>query len=123
MKKFLLLTLIFGALTSTNLLAQAGDGQTKSMLELMKERHKAPMVAKTGLTEAQVDGVLEINAEIKQASMLLNNLPEAERPGKFAALKEVKDKMYREIPLTAEQVKSVYAYFEEIGKNMQKKGN
>ena len=123
MKKFLFLTLIFGSLLSTNLFAQAADGQTKSLLEMMTERHKAPMVAKTGLTEAQVDAVLAINAEIKEAGAIVNTLPAADRPGKFAALKEAKDKMYREIPLTDEQVKSVYAYFEEVGKNMQKKGN
>ncbi len=74
MKKFLFLTLIFSALFSTSIIAQSGDEPAKNMLQQMKDLQKAPMVAKTGLTEAQVDKVIEINYEIRQAGRVLQGL-------------------------------------------------
>ena len=119
MKKFLFLTLIFSALVSTTMFAQAGDEPKKSMLEQMKEKQKAPMVAKTGLTEAQVDKIIEINYAIRmEAPKNLRELPEAERTAKLAEMKAEKEKRYLAIPLTAEQLKTVYAYYEDMRKDM-----
>ena len=119
MKKFLFLTLIFCAIISTNSYAQAGDPAT--VLQQMKEIFKPGMVAKTGLTEAQADRVIEINYEIRQAATGLRDLNEADRAKKIAEMKAEKEKKYSEIPLTPEQIKSVYAFFEEMGKNRQQK--
>ncbi len=122
MKKFLFLTLIFSALVSTSIFAQAGDEPAKSMLEQMKEKQKAPMVAKTGLSEAQVDKIIEINYAIRmEAGKSLKDLPEADRAAKIAEIKAEKEKRYLAIPLTADELKTVYAYYEEMGKNMPKK--
>jgi hypothetical protein len=122
MKKFLLLTLVFSAIISTASYAQAPAPTTltpenAAMLQQMKEKFKAPMVARTGLTEAQADRVLEINFEIRMAAAGLRDLNEADRSAKIAELKASKQKKYSEIPLTPEQVKSVNDFFENFGKN------
>ena len=123
MKKFLFLTLIFSAVISTTMNAQSGGDQA-AMLQQAKERIKPLMVEKTGLTDAQADKVIEINFEIRQAARGLRDLNEADRTAKVAELKAAKEKKYSEIPLTAEQIKSVHTFYEDMGKNMpQKSGN
>ena len=119
MKKFLLLSLIFTALASTSINAQAGDPAT--VLQQMKERTVPQMVEKTGLTTAQAERVVEINYEIRMAAAGLRDLNEADRSVKIAELKTTKEKKYSEIPLTAEQIKAVYNFYEEMGKNAQRK--
>lgn len=119
MKKFLFLTLIFSALFSTAINAQGGD--QAAMLQQAKEKISPLMVEKTGLTQAQADKVVEINFEIRQASRGLRDLNETERAAKIAELKATKEKKYSEIPLTAEQIKTVHTFFEDMGRNMQQK--
>jgi hypothetical protein len=131
MKKFLFLGLIFSAITTTTGYAQAGaaaNAQSVSnpaaFLQQVKEKVRPQMVEKTGLTDAQADKVIEINFEIRQAALGLKDLSEADRSKKIAELKATKEKKYTEIPLTAEQIKAVYAFYEDTGKNMpQKSGN
>lgn len=127
MKKFFVLTLMFSALFSTTVLAQNGP-QTKAapdpavMLQQMKEKQKPGLVEKAGLTEAQADKVIEINFELRMAMMTdLRGLNEADRAKKIADFKAAKEKRYSEIPLTPEQIKSVYTFYEDMGKNMQRK--
>ena len=119
MKKLLFLTLIFTALASTSIHAQAGDPPT--VLQQMKEKTVPQMVEKTGLTTAQAERVVEINYEIRMAAAGLRDLSEAERSTKIAELKASKEKKYSEIPLTPEQIKAVYSFYEEMGKNAQRK--
>ncbi|MBV9989106.1 MAG: hypothetical protein JO301_15615 [Chitinophagaceae bacterium] len=125
MKKFLLLTVVFCAVLSTTTYAQSSGGSNQvSMLQQLKEKLKPQMVEKTGLTEAQVDRVIEINFEMRQAAAGLRDLSEADRSKKIADLKAAKEKKFSEIPLTAEQIKAIYAFYEDMGKNMpQKSGN
>jgi Spy/CpxP family protein refolding chaperone len=120
MKKFLLLTLILGAIISTTAQAQpAGDPPT--MLQQMKEKQKPGLVEKVGLTEAQADKVIELNYEMRmQASRELKDLNEADRAKKIAELKAAKEKKFSEF-LTPEQIKAMNTYYEEMGKNMQRK--
>jgi len=91
------------------------------MLQQAKAKQKPLMVEKTGLTDAQADRVIEINFEIRQAARGLRDLNEADRSTKIAELKALKEKKYSEIPLTAEQIKSVYTFYEDMGKNTQQK--
>jgi len=80
------------------------------------------LVEKAGLTTTQAERVIEINFEIRfQAAAALQGLNDADRAAKLAELKAAKEKKYSEIPLTAEQIKAVYAAYEEMGKNMQKR--
>lgn len=141
MKKFLFLTLIAGAIISTSANAQPSQPSQTSqpaqasqpaidqaaMLKQMKEKFKMPMVEKTGLTEAQAERVIEINLEIRmQAATALQGLNETDRTAKLAELKALKEKKYSEIPLTPEQIKAVYAFYEDMGKNApapQRSGN
>jgi hypothetical protein len=122
MKKFLFLALMFSAILSTTTYAQAGGDQA-AMLQQMKEKQKPGLIEKAGLTDAQADKVIEINLELRMAMMSgdLRSLNEAERTKKMAEFKAAKEKRYSEIPLTAEQIKAVYAYYEDMGRNMQRK--
>ena len=130
MKKLLFLSLIFSAVITTSVNAQmAQTAQAErpvidqaAMLKQMKEKFKAPMVEKTGLTEAQADRVIEINLEIRMQSIdALQGLDETERSKKIAELKAEKEKRYAAIPLTADQIKSVYAFYEDMGKNGERR--
>jgi hypothetical protein len=142
MKKLFILTLIAGTFTATA--AQAQSNQTAlaepaketakaqsttastpnpgidkaAMLEKMKEQFKPGMMAKTGLTAAQVDRVLEINLETRlTAARELRDLSEADRSTRLAELKAEKLKKFTEIPLTADQIKSVDEFYAEFAKN------
>ena len=132
MKKFLLLTLIFSAVISTASHAQApgpaANGQAANpatqaqapdpavMLQQIKEKIKPQMVAKTGLTEAQADKVIELNFEMRMAAAGLRDLNEADRSAKIAELKAAKQKKMSEI-LTPDQIKAVNDFYENLGKN------
>ena len=124
MKKFLLLTLIFSAIISTATYAQAPAPATNApapdpavMLQQMKEKVVPQMVAKTGLTEALANKVVEINFETRMAAAGLRDLPEADRSAKIAELKAAKEKKISEI-LTPEQIKAVNDFYQNLGKNM-----
>ena len=119
MKKFLFLSVIFCSIITTTSYAQpAGDPAT--ILQQMKESVKPQMMEKTGLTEALVDKVVEINFETRMAASALRDLNEADRSAKIAELKAAREKKLNDL-LTPEQLKSVNAFYEEMGKNRQKK--
>ncbi len=120
MKKLLFLSLIFSAILSSGVYAQAGD--PVSMLQQVKDRVKAPMVEKTGLTDAQADKVIEINFEFRQQlAGAIKGLSDADRSAKIAEMKAEKEKKISEIPLTAAQIESVNNFYKEMGKNMPQK--
>ena len=120
MKKLLFLTLILGAIVSTNAYAQPA-GDPPSVLQQMKEKQKPGLMEKVGLTEAQAEKVIEINYETRmRASTELKDLNEADRSKKLAELKAEKEKKFSEF-LTPEQIKAMNAYYEEMGKNQQRK--
>ena len=134
MKKFLLLTLIFGAIISTANAQQQAQGPTQPqtqtkpqaqtqaqpmdpavMLQQMKEKIRPEMVAKTGLTEAHCDKIIELNFEMRMAMAAFKDLPEAERMAKIQELKAAKEKKFTEF-LTPEQIKAVKEFYENMGK-------
>ena len=142
MKKLLFLSLISGALISTNTFAQGGPDPAKQpttqpapaqpqqftpeqlakMVTDAKAKQSPMLVEKAGLTTAQADRVIEINFEIRtQAATALAGLNDADRSAKIAEFKATKEKKYSEIPLTDDQIKAVYAAYAEMGKSMQKK--
>ena len=130
MKKILFLTVIFGAIISAAASAQGPQKpQTAQntapdpavMLQQMKDRIVPQMVEKTGLTEALVNKVIEINFEFRmQASRELKDLNEADRSKKLADLKAAKEKRISEI-LTPEQIKAVNAFYEDMAKTPPQK--
>lgn len=134
MKKLLFLSLIFGALISTTTKAQGPATkpqpasqlptaeQYANMLKEAKEKQIPMLVEKAGLTAAQAERVIELNFEMrKEAGTALQGLNDADRTVKLAELKAAKEKKFSEIPLTPEQIKAMYAAYEEMGKNMQRK--
>jgi len=139
MKKLLFLSLISGALFSTTTSAQGPVSskppaaqqptapqftaeQKATMLKEAKEKQIPMLVEKAGLTDAQAEKLIEINFEIRfGAAATLQGLNDADRTAKLAEMKATKEKKYSEIPLTPEQIKAVYAAYEDWGKSMQKK--
>ena len=139
MKKLLFLSLIFGALISTSTNAQGPEvkpqpaaqqpaapqftaEQKANMIKEAKEKQIPMLVEKAGLTDAQAEKVIEINFETRYgAATALQGLNETDRTAKLAEIKAAKEKKYSEIPLTPEQIKAVYAAYEDWGKSMQKK--
>ena len=133
MKKILCLSLIFSAVISTSAYAQPSQPSQSqqiaqattdqdAMVKQAKETQSPLMVEKTGLSLTQANRVIEINFEIRQqAGAALQGLNEADRSAKLAEFKALKEKKYREIPLTAEQIKSVYAFYEDMAKNAPQK--
>ncbi|MEJ8844324.1 hypothetical protein WG954_18155 [Lacibacter sp. H375] len=120
MKKYLFMTLILAALFSATTNAQPA-GDPPSVLQQMKEQQKPGLMEKAGLTEAQAEKIIEINYETRmQAARDLKDLNEADRTKKLAEIKAAKEKKYSEV-LTPEQIKAVKTYYEEMGKNRQKK--
>lgn len=119
MKKLLFLTLILGALASTNAYAQPA-GDPPSMLQQMKEKQRPGLLEKVGLTAEQADKVIELNYEMRmKAAAELKDLPEADRKTKIAELKAAKEKKFSEF-LTPEQITAMNKYYEEMGKNREK---
>ena len=127
MKKFLLLTLIFIAVISTATYAQPAQPAQQPqqaqkapdpavMLQQIKEKIKPQMIEKTGLSEALVDKVIEINFEMRMAASALGDLSEADRSAKIQELKAAKEKKLSEL-LTADQLKAVKEFYENMGKN------
>ena len=139
MKKLLFLSLISGALISTTTSAQGPVSskqpaaqqpaapqftaeQMAKMLREAKEKQIPMLVEKAGLTAAQAEKLIEINFEVRQgAATALQGLNETDRAAKLAEIKATKEKKYSEIPLTPEQIKAMYAAYEDWGKSMQKK--
>jgi len=139
MKKLLFLSLISGALISTTTSAQGPVSskqpaaqqpaapqftaeQKANMIKEAKEKQIPMLVEKAGLTDAQAEKLIEINFEIRfGAAATLQGLNDADRTAKLAEMKATKEKKYSEIPLTPEQIKAVYAAYEDWGKSMQKK--
>src|SRR6187402_941390 len=139
MKKLLFLSLISGALISTTTSAQGPTAskqpaaqqpaapqftaeQKGNMIKEAKEKQIPMLVEKAGLTDAQAERIIEINFETRfGAATALQGLNETDRTAKLAEIKAAKEKKYSEIPLTPEQIKAVYAAYEDWGKSMQKK--
>lgn len=122
MKKFLFLTMIFGAIISTSAYAQpAGDPPT--MLQQMKEKQRPGLVEKVGLTAEQADKVIELNYEMRmKAATELKDLTGEDRSKKLAEMKAAKEKKFAEF-LTPEQITAMNKYYEDMGKAMQKPKN
>lgn len=124
MKKFLFLTLIFSAVISTATYAQPAQQPQQAqqapdpavMLQQIKDKIKPQMIEKTGLSEALVDKVIEINFEMRMAASALRDLSEADRSAKIQELKAAKEKKLSEL-LTADQLKAVKEFYENMGKN------
>jgi hypothetical protein len=133
MKKFLFLTIVFGAImsvganaqvttTTTAPAPQASSDQAAAMLAQAK-KIVPQMVEKTGLTEAQANKVIEINFETRMAAAGLRDLSDADRTAKITELKAAKAKKLSEL-LTPEQIASVNKFYEDMGKaNQPQKAN
>jgi hypothetical protein len=119
MKKFLFLTLICGAIATTNVQAQPAD--PVAALERAKQDQKPGLIEKAGLTAAQADKLIELNFELRMAMAAFRDLSAADRSAKFEELKAAKEKKIAAL-LTPEQIQAVNSYYQDRTKNMPQRG-
>jgi hypothetical protein len=114
MKKLIVLIALFTTVYATNASAQQGGGDTAAMNARIRQ-------TKAMITDAQAEKVMQINMDVRKAmrDMRNENLSDDERKSRVAALDADRDKKYKDIPLTEEQVKAVNDAFAEMRKQQQ----
>jgi len=120
MKKVIALLTIAFCCTLTVAMAQPGGGQQMDpaqMLEMMKQRIKPGLNEKTKLTDAQADKVLEIQLWAQTQNRGLRDLSEEERTKKMKETNDEKEKKFKAIPLTDDQIKAVNEFYAEMRRN------
>lgn len=126
MKKVFALMSVALCCSVTTLLAQPpGGGQQMdpaAMLQRMKERVKPQMMEKTKLTDAQCDKVLEIQMWAQGEMRGLRDLAEDQRAAKMKSVNDEKEKKWKAIPLSDEQIKALNDFYEEMRKNRPQGG-
>ncbi len=125
MKKLCALLSVVLCCTATTLFAQPpGGGQMDpaAMLQRMKERQKPMLMEKTKLTDAQADKVLEAQVWAMGEMRGMRDLAEDQRAAKMKSVNEEKEKKWKAIPLTDDQIKAVNAFYEEMRKNRPQGG-
>jgi hypothetical protein len=120
MKKLIVLIALFTTVYATNASAQQGGGDTAAMNARIRQT-KAMLIEKAKITDAQAEKVMQINMDVRKAmrDMRNENLSDDERKSRVAALDADRDKKYKDIPLTEEQVKAVNDAFAEMRKQQQ----
>lgn len=127
MKKLCALLSVVLCCTATTLLAQppgGGGGQMDpaAMVQRMKERVKPMLIEKTKLSDAQADKVIEAQVWAMGEMRSARDLAEDQRAAKMKSINEEKEKKWKDIPLTDDQIKSVNTFFEEMRKNRMQGG-
>lgn len=120
MQKLCALLSVVLCCTTTVLLAQPpGGGQMDpaAMVQRMKERMKPMLIEKTKLSDAQADKVIETQVCAMGEMRGMRDLTEDQRAAKMKSINEEKEKKWKDIPLTDDQIKSVNTFFEEMRKN------
>lgn len=120
MKKLLVLVALFTTVYATNAQAQQqGGGDPAAMMQRMKDRIKPLLIEQTKLTDAQADKVIEINfsqSRQRREIRMDQNLSDDDKAKKTAELDADREKQFKAIPLTDDQVKAVNTFFEEMRK-------
>jgi Spy/CpxP family protein refolding chaperone len=119
MKKLLVLVAVFTTVLLSNANAQGGNFDTAAMKARYLERTKPALIEKTKLTDAQADKVLEINWQSRSKMRGMRDLSQDERQKMMDNLQTERNKQYKDIPLTDDQIKAVNDFFEEQRKQMQ----
>ena len=114
---FLCLSLSLGAM------AQGGQDLTpEQRLERVKGIYKAPLMEKAKIPEAQADKLVSIIAETQAKMTPLmrdQSLNPEDRMKKLEELRADRDKKFKDIPLSDDQLKAVNTVIDEIRRNMQ----
>jgi Spy/CpxP family protein refolding chaperone len=122
MKKIFALLILLSCYSAAAV-AQTSPNLPTNQEELLQRTirvYKAPLVEKAKITEAQADKIVAIIAEIqgKMRDLGTGDQPD-ERMKKLEALRAERDKKFKAIPLSDEEMKNVSAAIDEIRKNMQ----
>lgn len=119
MKKLLILVAVFTTVLVFNANAQGGNFDTAAMKARYLERTKPALIEKTKLTDAQAGKVLEINWQSRSKMRGMRNMSEDDRKKLMDDLQTDRNKQYKDIPLTDDQIKAVNDFFDEQRKLMQ----
>jgi lipopolysaccharide export LptBFGC system permease protein LptF len=115
MKKIFLFIAFLSTVFSSSVFAQNNEN-AEAMLNRLKERIKPQLVEKAKITEAQADRVIETNFALQRQRRQIRMdqaLSQEEKANRNLSIDAARDKEFSAIPLTAEQVKAVNAFFEE----------
>jgi hypothetical protein len=122
MKK-ILSVLSFLCLISTIGTAQTNLPSTpEEMLDRAKRIYRVPLIEKAHISEAQADKVVAIIADAQLKMRTLTADASISGDARMKQLEEIRaerDKKFKAIPLTDDQIKSVSAAIDEIRRNMQ----
>ncbi|GAA4331312.1 hypothetical protein [Flaviaesturariibacter amylovorans] len=113
MKKLLLLVALAVGISSTSLYAQE-QRDPAAQAQRMKERIKPALIEKVKLTDEQAEKVIEINMDVRRQMRETRELSGDERKAKAVAIDVDRDKRYKAIPLTDDQVKAVNDFFDAL---------
>jgi hypothetical protein len=119
MKKLFILVAVFTTALFMNANAQGRNFDTVAMKARYLERTKSPLIEKTNLTEEQANKVLEINWQSRSKMRGTRNMSADDRKKLFDDLQAERNKQYKDIPLTDDQIKAVNDFFDEQRKQMQ----
>lgn len=119
MKKLFILVAVFTGALFVNANAQGRNFDTAAMKARYLERTKSPLIEKTNLTEEQANKVLEINWQSRSKMRGTRNMSADDRKKLFDDLQAERNKQYKDIPLTDDQIKAVNDFFDEQRKQMQ----
>jgi hypothetical protein len=126
MKKLFFVLALFATVNAVQAQGQGPGGDPAARMQRMKEMIKPQLIEKTKLTDAQADKVLEINFATQQKMRdvrMDQALSDDDKKKKNEEINADRLKAYGAIPLTAEQIKSVNDFFEEMRKNRPQRPN
>ena len=120
MKKFIPIFVIFFILNITYLNAQGviTRGSPEEFIQMLRDRQKPSLITHLYLTEKQAEGVIAV--QVWAAPFLykiVKETQEYQKPVELLKLADEKEKKYKEIPLTEDQVKGVILFYSEMLKN------
>lgn len=126
MKKLLFVLALFATVSAVQAQGGGQGGDPAARMQRMKEMIKPQLIEKTKLTDAQADKVLEINMASQQKSREIRMdqaMSDDDKKKKNEEINAERLKAYAAIPLTADQIKAVNDFFEEMRKNRPQRPN
>ena len=125
MKKYFTTMIAFLVMFVSVMAQPPGGGDPEAMKARMKERIKPMLIEKTSLSDQEAEKVMNVYFDFQMKTRPIRmdqSMSEDDKAKKIKEATEVRDKSFKEIPLTDEKIKTVSDFFEELRKQMQQRG-